>query len=535
MKKVREAYAWPYDFHVVTRAAVDLVAVELSARFFDVSKDRLYCGAPSGAYDRRSAQTAIHELADVLCRCLAPVLSFTAEEAYGYLPGHLESVFLAGMPAVDERAIDPGLEEAFARLLQIREDVQARLELLRRDKVIGSSQEARVELWGAARSDLIDLGELFIVSEVDLAGRRSASPTPRSVSAPGLKLRVTTALRASAVTAAGTTGTTGEAAPRRLRTATACLHVGVKEFMRTAAGSTEDSPCALRSSPICSEFSVPTWTAILCAIALAWPRRLQRRDDLHPRGAHRRGSLARHLAERTAPGRREASSPPILVIIPRPDRPRGRHPRRRLPPAAAHLRLRHRARLSCSPSRSPAREAARNGIYPGETPPRNDQQRAHARDTVLDLAFWVLLSAIVGSRLYFIAVNWTGPEGYAEHPGNILKFWTGGLVFYGGFLGAVTASIVYAQRAKFNFIKLADLAIPTVSLGQFFGRLGCFAAGCCYGKPISGALSAIGVKFPQGSLAWDALVNQRHTLAATPAHTDALLAQPAHRRRPANC
>jgi phosphatidylglycerol:prolipoprotein diacylglycerol transferase len=169
-----------------------------------------------------------------------------------------------------------------------------------------------------------------------------------------------------------------------------------------------------------------------------------------------------------------------------------------------------------------AREAARNGIFPGETPPRNDQQRAHARDTVLDLAFWVLLSAIVGSRLYFIAVNWTGPEGYAEHPGNILKFWTGGLVFYGGFLGAVTASIVYAWRAGFNFIKLADLAIPTVSLGQFFGRLGCFAAGCCYGKPISGALSAIGVRFPQGSLAWDALVNQRHTLDATATHTDAL-------------
>jgi isoleucyl-tRNA synthetase len=192
LKKVREAYA-AYDFHVVTRAAVDLVSVELSALFFDVSKDRLYCGAPDGL-DRRSAQTAIHELADVLCRSLAPILSFTTEEAYGFLPGHLESVFLAGMPTVDERAIDPVLEEAFGRLLQVREDVQARLELLRKDKVIGSSQEARVELWDAQAlaNGPMDLGELFIVSGVDfmtgappadaLAGERS-----------GLHLRVTTA------------------------------------------------------------------------------------------------------------------------------------------------------------------------------------------------------------------------------------------------------------------------------------------------------------------------------------------------------
>jgi phosphatidylglycerol---prolipoprotein diacylglyceryl transferase len=169
-----------------------------------------------------------------------------------------------------------------------------------------------------------------------------------------------------------------------------------------------------------------------------------------------------------------------------------------------------------------AREAARSGIYPGETPPRTDAQRAHARNTVLDLAFWVLLSAIVGSRIYFIAVNWTGPEGYAQHPENILKFWTGGLVFYGGFLGAVTASVIYARRAKFNFIKLADLAIPTVSLGQFFGRLGCFAAGCCYGKPVSPPWQGLGVRFPQGSLAWDAMVNQRHTLLPTAQHTDPL-------------
>jgi phosphatidylglycerol---prolipoprotein diacylglyceryl transferase len=169
-----------------------------------------------------------------------------------------------------------------------------------------------------------------------------------------------------------------------------------------------------------------------------------------------------------------------------------------------------------------AREAARSGIFPGHTPPLTQEERERAKNTVLDLAFWVLLAAIVGSRLYFIAVNWDGPEGYGAHPENILKFWTGGLVFYGGFIGAVTASILYSRRHKIDFLKLADLSIPTVSLGQFFGRLGCFAAGCCYGKEAKAPWEFIAVHFPQGSLAWDSLVNQRHTLAATELHTPGL-------------
>jgi phosphatidylglycerol:prolipoprotein diacylglycerol transferase len=166
--------------------------------------------------------------------------------------------------------------------------------------------------------------------------------------------------------------------------------------------------------------------------------------------------------------------------------------------------------------------AYHQGIFPGETPPRNEHQRLRAKNAVLDLAFWVLVSAIAGSRLYFIVVNWGGPEGYGAHPENILKFWTGGLVFYGGFLGAVAASAVYARRHHLNFIRLSDIALPTVSLGQFFGRLGCLAAGCCFGKEVPDSLSGIGIKFPSGSLAFDTLANQRHELAATASHTPPL-------------
>ncbi len=243
LKRVREAYA-AYDFHVVSRAAVDLVSVELSALYFDISKDRLYCGAPDGR-DRRSAQTAIHELADLLCRSLAPILSFTAEEAYGFLPGSKTSVFLAGMPAVDERAIDPVLEEQFARLLQVREDVQARLELLRRDKVIGSSQEARVELWaaqalaGGPMGLPMDLAELFIVSEVDfLTGDAPADAVVGEHS--GLKLRVATA-RGQRCDRCWNYRPSGEERgeePNRGFVCDRCVAV-LKEFVPPAAGSTE--------------------------------------------------------------------------------------------------------------------------------------------------------------------------------------------------------------------------------------------------------------------------------------------------------
>jgi phosphatidylglycerol---prolipoprotein diacylglyceryl transferase len=168
-----------------------------------------------------------------------------------------------------------------------------------------------------------------------------------------------------------------------------------------------------------------------------------------------------------------------------------------------------------------AREARRCGIYPGESPPMNDEQREHAGNTVMDLAFWVLIAAIVGSRVYFILVNWGGPEGYGAHPGNILKFWTGGLVFYGGLLGSVGTSIWYARTHKINFLRLADVGMPTISIGQFFGRLGCLSAGCCWGRE-SPTGFPLGLKFPPGSLAYDTLVNERHSLPATALSTPAL-------------
>ncbi len=99
-----------------------------------------------------------------------------------------------------------------------------------------------------------------------------------------------------------------------------------------------------------------------------------------------------------------------------------------------------------------------------------------------DLFFYTVLSAIVGSRLLFVLVNL---DSYLRNPLNIFRIWEGGLVFYGGLILAVGVSIWYMKRHHLPIWKLADLVSPPIALGLFFGRMGCFLAGCCYGKETS--------------------------------------------------
>jgi phosphatidylglycerol:prolipoprotein diacylglycerol transferase len=83
----------------------------------------------------------------------------------------------------------------------------------------------------------------------------------------------------------------------------------------------------------------------------------------------------------------------------------------------------------------------------------------------------------------------------------LLHVWEGGLVFYGGVAGAVIVAVIFARRERWSFWVLGDVFAPGVAVGHALGRLGCFAAGCCFGKP-SGAW---GVAFPVGSVAFDEL------------------------------
>jgi len=113
------------------------------------------------------------------------------------------------------------------------------------------------------------------------------------------------------------------------------------------------------------------------------------------------------------------------------------------------------------------------------------------RDQLFDMGFWCFIGAMVGSRLLFMVVNW---KDYASQPSKIFDL-GGGLVFQGGLIGASLTAYWYAKSNDIDFLRLSDLALPTVSLGQALGRLGCFAAGCCRGD-IVGAGRAIGVRFP---------------------------------------
>jgi phosphatidylglycerol:prolipoprotein diacylglycerol transferase len=98
---------------------------------------------------------------------------------------------------------------------------------------------------------------------------------------------------------------------------------------------------------------------------------------------------------------------------------------------------------------------------------------------VLDLCFYVMVSALLGARLLYVIVEY---RYFLTSPLEIFKFWKGGLVFYGGLILGVLISLWYLKRSQMPMWKTADLLAPSIALGQSIGRWGCFFAGCCYGK-----------------------------------------------------
>ena len=175
-----------YRFHQVFRTLYEYVINDLSAIYMDVAKDRLYSEAPDSVA-RRSAQTVLMNILEVMVRVMSPILSFTCDEVWEHYPeaarnrdGRPFSVQLAGWPVADDFA--PGLPEGaeaeaflarFGVLLSTREAVTKALEEARNAKVIGKSQEASLRISACAADaevlgsfDTADLKELFIVAEV---------------------------------------------------------------------------------------------------------------------------------------------------------------------------------------------------------------------------------------------------------------------------------------------------------------------------------------------------------------------------------
>ncbi|MGZ3692793.1 MAG: prolipoprotein diacylglyceryl transferase [Bdellovibrionota bacterium] len=97
----------------------------------------------------------------------------------------------------------------------------------------------------------------------------------------------------------------------------------------------------------------------------------------------------------------------------------------------------------------------------------------------LDIAFLALVSGVIGGRILFVFTNLAY---FIRYPGEIGDFWQGGLVFYGGFIAAFFAITYYIRRKKLPYAESLDILAPALTLGHAFGRIGCFAAGCCYGS-----------------------------------------------------
>jgi isoleucyl-tRNA synthetase len=181
--RLKKAYQ-EFAFHVVYHGLHNFCAVDLSGFYLDVLKDRLYTSAAASP-ERRAAQTVLHRIATSLVRLMAPILSFTAEEVWDFLPGAKQqaaSVHLMGFPQGRPQLSDPDLAARWDRLLSVRGAVNKALDLARKDKVVGNSLEASLTL--TAPADLLDflkanqaaVQEITMVSELTLAGE-VAAPT----------------------------------------------------------------------------------------------------------------------------------------------------------------------------------------------------------------------------------------------------------------------------------------------------------------------------------------------------------------------
>jgi isoleucyl-tRNA synthetase len=200
-ERVLTAYQ-EFAFHVIYQDVNGFCTVEMSSFYLDILKDRMYTGK-ADSLSRRSAQTVLHEILDTLLRLLAPVLSFTADEAWQHMPARNEqSVHLAAFPPLHPEWKDDSLVERWERIMRVRTDVSKALELARAAKTIGHSLDAAVtiaapaELLGFLRAYEAELQSIFIVSKVTLvdsisgegwASENIAGLTVRVAAAPGDK------------------------------------------------------------------------------------------------------------------------------------------------------------------------------------------------------------------------------------------------------------------------------------------------------------------------------------------------------------
>jgi isoleucyl-tRNA synthetase len=194
-EKVLRAYE-SYEFHLIFHAVNNFCAVDMSSFYLNVLKDRLYCSKADDP-GRRSAQTALFEITRGLLSLLAPVLSFTAEEAWGYLPafpGKPESVFLSDLPKPGELPGEDDTAARWERILALRAEIAQPLEAARKEKTIGSDQDALVKVSPGPFAELFgthsrEIQDVLIVSGIEVSDV-SGPGVYESAAFPGLRAKV---------------------------------------------------------------------------------------------------------------------------------------------------------------------------------------------------------------------------------------------------------------------------------------------------------------------------------------------------------
>lgn len=187
-----------YEFHVIYHGLYNYCVLDLSAFYLDILKDRLYTSPPE-SIERKSAQTVMYVISDSVARLMAPILAFTAEEIWQFMPERSEkeaSVHLAALPVVNPAWLDAGLAEKWGRLLDLRGEVTKALEEARAKKLIGHSLDAAVtiyagqELYDALYPFRNELRTVFIVSSAAVVQGEHPAGTFASSDVGGLSILV---------------------------------------------------------------------------------------------------------------------------------------------------------------------------------------------------------------------------------------------------------------------------------------------------------------------------------------------------------
>jgi isoleucyl-tRNA synthetase len=174
-EKVLKGYR-DFEFYIIFHSIYNFCTIDMSATYLDILKDRLYTFR-ADSIERRSAQWTIYKILTTLTKLMAPILSFTAEEIWAYIPktsSAEDSVFLSTFPKVEERFRDVSLDERWQEFFLIRDEVNKALEIARKDRILGSSLEANVDLYLSKDLQYLlspyedFLPTLFIVSGVSI-------------------------------------------------------------------------------------------------------------------------------------------------------------------------------------------------------------------------------------------------------------------------------------------------------------------------------------------------------------------------------